>query len=438
MTEDVPADDAPVAGDELPTAVRTRVVALAAGVLPDVARLPPSLRRVAAFAPTRRARLGAGAIWAALTADDELRERVGTQVSARTSYDIGSLGDREAADPGEQAAHLWLLRPEGWGETIAVALHRLTDQPAASAEETGQLARLRDKLADAEQSVRELRARHRAQIEEYKAENSTLRRKLGEARSAERAARGISEETVGAQAQARARAEAQVVAQDKEIRRLRAQVGQWESEATVERRVARSERDEASLRARILLDTVIDAATGLRRELALPAVSGAPGDRVEVGLADLGTRSPSSAGSLGAASPALLDQYLAMPHARLIVDGYNVSKTAWPSSSLEAQRIRLLNGLAPLVARMGVETTVVFDAAGASARPVVNAPRGVKVFFSPEGVIADDVIRDLVAAEPAGRVVVVVTSDQEVIADVLRSGARSATSAALIGLLARP
>ena len=43
-----------------------------------------------------------------------------------------------------------------------------------------------------------------------------------------------------------------------------------------------------------------------------------------------------------------------MPRARLIVDGYNVSKTAWPTSSLEAQRIRLLNGLAPLVARTGV------------------------------------------------------------------------------------
>ena len=95
-----------------------------------------------------------------------------------------------------------------------------------------------------------------------------------------------------------------------------------------------------------------------------------------------------------------------MPRARLIVDGYNVSKTAWPTSPLEAQRIRLLGGLAPLVARLGVETTVVFDAAAASARTVAQAPRGVKVVFSPEGVIADDVIRDLVAAEPPGRVVV--------------------------------
>jgi hypothetical protein len=61
----------------------------------------------------------------------------------------------------------------------------------------------------------------------------------------------------------------------------------------------------------------------------------------------------------------------------------------------------------------------------------------VKVIFSPEGVIADDVIRDLVAAEPPGRVVVVVSSDQEVARDVMRAGARSAASSALVDLLSR-
>ena len=59
----------------------------------------------------------------------------------------------------------------------------------------------------------------------------------------------------------------------------------------------------------------------------------------------------------------------------------------------------------------------------------------MKVVFSPEGVIADDVIRDLVAAEPPGRVVVVVSSDREVATDVARAGARSHPAAALVGLL---
>ena len=54
---------------------------------------------------------------------------------------------------------------------------------------------------------------------------------------------------------------------------------------------------------------------------------------------------------------------------------------------------------------------MVFDAAE-TRPPLVHRPRGVRVLFSPAGVIADDVIRELVAAEPAGRAVVVVTSDR--------------------------
>ena len=107
-----------------------------------------------------------------------------------------------------------------------------------------------------------------------------------------------------------------------------------------------------------------------------------------------------------------------------MVDGYNVTKAAWPTASLEAQRSRLVAALGPLVARSGAETTVVFDAAESTARTVMPAPRGVRVVFSPEGVIADDVIRQLVAAEPRGRVVVVVSSDQAVARDVAREGAR--------------
>ena len=126
-----------------------------------------------------------------------------------------------------------------------------------------------------------------------------------------------------------------------------------------------------------------------------------------------------------------------MPSARLVVDGYNVSKTAWESSSLEAQRIRLLRALAPLVARTRAETTVVFDAHSVDQRPVAAAPRGVRVVFSPRGVLADDVIRDLVAVEPAGRPVVVVTSDQEVVRDVVAAGARAVAASSLVGLLDR-
>jgi hypothetical protein len=52
-------------------------------------------------------------------------------------------------------------------------------------------------------------------------------------------------------------------------------------------------------------------------------------------------------------------------------------------------------------------------------------------------VIADDVLRDLVAAEPPGRTVVVVTDDQEVVRDARAVGARIASASALVELVNR-
>lgn len=418
----------------LPDALRARVVALAAEVLPDVPRLPAELRRVAGFAPQRRSRLGAGAIVAALEGDDDVRERIATQALARTAYDEESLaaaGTDAQADPVEVAALAWLVRVPGWEDLVGPAVERLRG-PDAAARESAELARLRERVDVAEQSMRELRARTRAQVEEFRTENASLRRKLGESRAAEREARASAVELERAVEEARRAAVDRSASQDKELRRLRARVAELEEEVAAGRRAARSDRDDATVRARLLLDTVIDAASGLRRELALPSVEGAPADRIEDELVRAAAERQQPGGVGGAA---LLDRILGMPRARLIVDGYNVSKTAWPTAPLDTQRTRLLSGLAPLVARWGAETTVVFDAAAATARTGTSAPRGVKVVFSPEGVIADDVIRDLVAAEPAGRVVVVVSSDREVAADVLRAGARSLPAQALVGLL---
>jgi hypothetical protein len=58
----------------------------------------------------------------------------------------------------------------------------------------------------------------------------------------------------------------------------------------------------------------------------------------------------------------------------------------------------------------------------------------VRVLFS-EGEIADDLIRRLVAAEPAGRPVVVVSSDGEVVRDTGRDGAWTVPSTVLLARL---
>jgi predicted RNA-binding protein with PIN domain len=337
-----------------------------------------------------------------------------------------------AADPVEVAALSWLARPEGWEPVFDDACRRVTE--AAAPRDVAELERARARAEVAERALRDARQDHKAQLEDLKGENTTLRRKLGEERAARRTAGESLADELAAEQEGRQKAENALAAAEADARRLRVQVEELRAAAASSRREQRSDRDDATLRTRMLLDTLIEAGQGLRRELGLPATPGTPADRVEAAL--LEAAGSATAGQKGPADTVLLDRYLGLPRARLIVDGYNVSKTAWPDATLEAQRTRLLTGLAQLVARTGAETTVVFDAASSLTRPPVSPPRGVKVLFSPQGVIADDVIRDLVAAEPPGRVVVVVTSDAEVVRDVARAGARPVSSAALLGLLA--
>ena len=318
---------------------------------------------------------------------------------------------------------------------MAAALAAL-DEPVTSAAATDRAARLADQVAALQAAEREQRLRHKAALQKVKDENVDLRRKLGETRAAERAARERADALAEELAAARAATASATSSAEADARRWRAQAEDLQGVVTRGRRDARSDRDDASMRARLLLDTVVEAAAGLQRELGLPAAVGAPADRVEVPTGR-GRRARPRPRRWRRAAPRVLDQLLALPRAHLVVDGYNVSKTGWPQASLEVQRTRLLTGLAATVARTRCEVTVVFDAAAGGPRPVVPTPRGVRVVFSPEGVIADDVIRDYVAAEPVGRVVVVATSDREVAADVARDGARVVGAAALVGCLTR-
>ncbi len=424
--------------------VRQRVVSLAADAL---AQLPPEqvpapLKRVAAFAPGRRAKLAGTQIAGALEADPDFREHIGRQVrlalpAVAAALDAGNVP--AAGDPVEVAAVAYLLRPPRWSTVVADAadaaeverhLHR-------SRQQSEHADRLQRRLEEATEELRAARQRHRDELARLKADNAELRHRLGDVRARLRAAeeevsaaRGSADEAESARAAAGAAAEA-------EARRLRSRIEELEAEVAAGRRAERSDRGSGALRARLLLDTLLETAQGLRRELALPAVQGSPADQVAAHLAEQGSRTPTSHGSLSVDDPALLEQLLVLPRAHLVVDGYNVTKSAWSELSLERQRDRLVAGLAPLAARTGAETTVVFDAADTKERPPVNSPRRVRVLFSPAGVIADDVIRQLVDAEPPGRPVVVVTSDQAVVRDVTRAGARTAGAAALVRLLGR-
>jgi predicted RNA-binding protein with PIN domain len=439
------AEELPVEGPgPLPDGVRARVIALTSDSLGRMPAdlLPPSLLRVASFAPSRRARLAGAQIAGVLENDRDFRERVAADVRAQVP-DLADALDAgrtpSAADPVDLAAVAYLLRTEGWVELVTAVqgLAEAEGSTAVSRRATRQVELLRRQVESVTESLKEARRRHREQVAELKAENADLRHKLGDVRGRARASQTDAEEARAARVELETETSAAAARHDTELRRLRSRVEELERDLAAVRRTERVERGSEALRARLLLDTLLETAQGLRRELALPAVEGSPADAVEAHVAEHGSRPRSGHSSMASDDPVLLEQLLTLPRVHLIVDGYNVTKSAWPDLSLERQRERLLAGLAPLVARSGAEVTVVFDAADLADRPVVNRPRGVRVLYSRVGVIADDVIRELVAAEPRGRPLVVVSSDNEVVRDVVRGGARACAAASLTRLLAR-
>ena len=438
-----PTSDEEIAGP-LPDPVRSRVVALASEALGRMPadHLPAALKRVSSFAPGRRAKLAGTQIVAVLETDAEFRERLATQVRVLVPQMAEALdagAPPPAADPVEVAAVAYLLRPGGWSVITKAASATVATERGvgASQQSVAQIAQLRRQLEAAVEEVKQLRQTHREELTRLKADNTELRHKLGDARSKVRAAESSVEAAERQVAEVQRSAQVTGAQSEAEVRRLRARLDELEAEMASLRRVEKAERVSGTLRTRLLLDTLMDAAQGLRRELALPATEGLPADQVEAHVAEQGVRASSGHGSLATDDPTMLDALVSLPRAHMIVDGYNVTKTTWPDLSLEKQRDRLLGGLAPLVARSGAEVTVVFDAAEKKERPLVNRPRGVRVLFSPHGVIADDVIRELVAAEPRGRPVVVVSTDQEVARDAARAGARPVAASALARLLSR-
>ena len=295
--------------------------------------------------------------------------------------------------------------------------------------------RLQAALTSARSEVRSVREKLRAQVAEVKADNTALRRTLGQTRQQLKQAQETAASADVVVGSVRRESEIAQRAAEAEARRLRARVERLESHNTSARRAVREERETETMRVRLLLDTVMDAAAGLRRELALPPGEMLPADTVRAvepgvdpGVAGVGR-------SLLGDDPTLLRRLLEVPRAHLIIDGYNVSKAAWATAPLEEQRNRLASRVAALVAGKGVETTIVFDGADLKHPPTVSLPRGIRVLFSPPGVIADDTIRHLVSAEPLGRPLVVVSTDREVAESVTKMGARSVTSQALVAAM---
>jgi predicted RNA-binding protein with PIN domain len=420
---------------KLPEAVRSRLAELAAtavGAMP-VTDVPVPLRRLARFTPAKRAKLGGSALTAELEASAAFRTAVVAWWEEHRPGELTTAAD----DPLTAAAAALLNDDPDAGEAVAAAARR-GEAGELRAERDAALSRV-DKLTVELERLRgeltEARAQARTAGQHRDHEYQQLRRRVSEQGAKLRAAHDAQAAAEQAVEELRRSAERDLAAATAERDRERARAeaerrraDRAAAEVAAARQAAREARKADEMRLSLLMDTLGGALTGLRRELALGGGGPRPGDLVA------GARS--TRGGTAVSSVVELDALLAVPSLHLVVDGYNVSKTGYPELPLADQRSRLVGQLGAIAARTGVEVTVVFDGAGVITAPP-RGSRGVRVLFSDPGVLADDVIRDLVAAEPQGRPVVVATSDRAVVESVRRSGAHAVPSAVLLKRLVR-
>jgi len=435
------ADPDAAPAPSLPEPARRAVTALAAhvlGVIPEAA-VPASLRRVRDFAPARRGRSGAAPLAAALERDAGFRQLVGAawrELHPDLAEEIDAGRSLPAADPVELAAGIYLLRPEAWQATLAEAVDAVAGGEAEARrreQEAGSRTRLEALVGEVERwrtDAEQARGALAVVEEELTAMRRELRRLRADADRLRAAARDAERQAEGERSAAAEAATAHRAA----LRSAEDRARRAEEEAQLARRSAREGRSLAAARTRLLLDTVVEAAAGLRRELALPPAAMLPADVV---AGATGTSEPPiRARALPPDDPGALDELLLLPRCHLVVDGYNVTKSGFGTLPLADQRRRLVDGLAAVAARTGAEVTCCFDGAEVDSRQA-SLVRGVRILFSDPGVSADDLIRRLVLAEPAGRPLVVVSSDAEVAAAARDAAARAVPAAALLRLLAR-
>ncbi|GHJ03694.1 MULTISPECIES: NYN domain-containing protein [Streptomyces] len=423
----------------LPDGVRRRVVQIVSdgfGSL-TLGELPAQLRQYARFTPSRRVKFAGNAMAAAVETDPLFRGRIGDKLRDAQPELAGALdagSPPPAADPLDVAAAAYVLRPHGWVKLVTAAGEEAqrADAERADDESRAELERLHEELARAREHTRAETERLRTELDAARRETEALHRKLRSALSDVKRGEAALRKVQAEMDTVRAEGQTQVSAAESETRRLKARLGEAEAALEATRKAAREGRSVEDMRVRLLLDTLLDATQGLRRELALPPVSARPAETVDA--VEPGRMTPKDIANraLSEHDPAVLDQLLALPQAHLVVDGYNVTKTGYPQMPLEKQRLRLLGQLSQLAAQTGAETTCVFDGAELAAPVLLAPPRGVRVLFSKPGVTADELIRQLVRAEPPGRPVIVVSTDREVADGVARAGARPVASVVLL------
>lgn len=356
-----------------------------------------------------------GRIRRAVESNPEFRELVAIGAAPELVDDVGRL---------------WLQRPSGWEAQVA----ELLDAIRREGEEASLEAQLRSEVkkrdaaqraaarleADLLQVTRDRDVRGGrveellADVAKLEEERDELRQEVTDARLEARHARDREEA---------AKARWAAAERDKE-------------HATDTARQAAELRDEALASRAEGLATVaeIESALHAAQTLASQLSSLLPTDPTHAGNDRPATRTPLSLPGGIISTSAEAADYLVRSDAAVLIDGYNVTKFQWAQRSLEKQREMLLDAVENLVRRFGTDATVVFDGASVVGAHTKRR-RVIRVVYSPDGVIADDVIRDEVRRLPTSRPVVVVTNDKEIVRDVRADGANTISSEAFLAIL---
>ena len=435
--DDDDADDDNVDDVDVQDLLITSALEFAVGIAAAGAKLrpqlpfPPALRPFLKFSKLPPKALGE--IRRAVSADQSFRRRLATVAGSELVDDAGllwlqrpagwrqRLGDLGRSDPGAVADVTALRRSERRREAAEAGAHRAIselavaraelerrradgdDRSAVSNRQHEELKALRARLAEHDVERRRLAARLDAATAELEqrtqaagraetdlAEASRVRDELLAARAHGEPAAGadacglLGAAEIGRELATRADHAAALIDDLRTIaRRVRALEPGEATRPPVETR-ARSARHRSS-----------------RRPIALP-------------------------GGLYGSSIEAVEYVVRRPGVRVLVDGYNVAKLAWPQLDLEAQRMCCIDACEDVARRHGTEIVVVFD--GSMVAGASSPRRLVRVTFSPEGVSADDVVRSEVAALADTTPVVVVTNDQAIVHDVRGFGANVVSS----------
>ena len=406
----------------------------------------------------------------AVDRDEAFRARV---LAAAADTDLGDAG------------RLWLERPDGWQETLA----GLTEQASSWAGSDERLVREEKRQARRQGLADEAAVRHEHRARRAEAELEQTRREAAELRRSNRALSGelerteahvvsLTEERQAAVRQLKA-TEATLVERAQETKRARDEAERLRRDlAAAQQRAAVAEARAAGLPPP---PEVVDARKGgaldadrqppidLARASSTVGDASVAAERLAAALGELasllapvvpasktgGPRPRSSTRGRGGAStpptsrrrperlprgwvddtPQAALHLARLPGSLFLVDGYNVSKTAWPELELNAQRLRLVNAVAELRMRLGTHVEVVFDGADEGRLATRALPESVRVTFTPFGIEADDVVLERIDEQPPERSVVVVSSDRRVKDGARERGASVLSSATFLSLL---